>query len=54
MAHSLNRDPAPAPSPAPARPNRPALDSDEVMQARADLAACFRFADRLNLAVAIP
>jgi ribulose-5-phosphate 4-epimerase/fuculose-1-phosphate aldolase len=47
MAHSLNRDPAP--SAATDRPNRPALDSDEVTQARIDLAACFRFADRLGM-----
>ncbi|EKF44553.1 aldolase [Nitratireductor indicus] len=29
--------------------NRPALDSDEVWQARLDLAACFRFAARLGM-----
>lgn len=31
------------------RHNRPALDSDEVWQARLDLAACFRFAARLGM-----
>lgn len=48
MAHSLNRDPQPADAQV-ERPNRPALDSDEVMQARIDLAACFRFADRFGM-----
>lgn len=49
MAHSLHHDPLPAASVPADRLNRPALDSDEVMQARADLAACFRFADRLGM-----
>ncbi len=49
MAHSLNRDSAPPASVPTDRLNRPALDGDEVMQARIDLAACFRFADRLGM-----
>jgi ribulose-5-phosphate 4-epimerase/fuculose-1-phosphate aldolase len=50
MAHVFN---AAAPAPAEAaprdRPNRPALDSDIVREARIDLAACFRMAARLGL-----
>lgn len=51
MAHSLDRSPQ---APADAenellRHNRPALDSDEIRQARLDLAACFRFAARLGM-----
>lgn len=48
MAHSLNREPAPHATES-ERSNRPALDSDEVKQARIELAACFRFADRLGM-----
>lgn len=47
MAHALNRDAAPqvgVPS-----PNRPALDGEEVWNARVDLAACFRLAARLGM-----
>lgn len=46
MAHSLGREHIA--SSTVDRANRPPLDSDEVMQARVDLAACFRFADRLG------
>ena len=48
MAHALNPTAAPNPSPA-SGGNQPALDSPEVWQARADLAACFRMAARHGL-----
>ena len=47
MAHSLGREQMATPS-STDRSNRPPLDSEEVVQARIDLAACFRFADRLG------
>lgn len=52
MAHPLDpaggtrRAPAPVPR---AGDNRPALDGEEVWQARVDLAACFRMAARLGM-----
>ncbi len=48
MAHSLNPLGGAA-APETATLNRPALDSDEVWNARVDLAACFRFAARLGM-----
>ena len=47
MAHALGDRPDALP--AKPGPNRPALDSDEVWSARADLAACFRMAARYGL-----
>lgn len=51
MAHSLERSSSidSLESGQARRHNRPALDSDEVRQARLDLAACFRFAARLGM-----
>ena len=50
MAHSLsNRGTALQSADSKLRHNRPAIDSDEVMQARRDLAACFRSAARLGM-----
>jgi ribulose-5-phosphate 4-epimerase/fuculose-1-phosphate aldolase len=50
MAQSLGKDRVPAAAGAdPARLNRPALDSEEVWEARADLAASLRFAARLGM-----
>lgn len=46
MAHALSERPAPQGKPG---PNQPALDSEEVWEARADLAACFRMAARYGL-----
>lgn len=47
MAHALGR--SSTPSGAGLGTNQPALDSDEVRQAREDLAACFRMAARHGL-----
>ena len=44
MAHSFNAASPPSPG-----PNQPDLESDEVRQARIDLAACFRMAARHGL-----
>ncbi|MGO7808057.1 class II aldolase/adducin family protein, partial [Rhizobium ruizarguesonis] len=44
MAHSLNTAPSPA-----GCPNQPKLDTDDIWQARFDLAACFRMAARLGM-----
>lgn len=44
MAHSLNTAPSPA-----GGPNQPKLDTDDIWQARVDLAACFRMAARLGM-----
>ena len=49
MAHSLDRDTVPDAAVPAERRNRPAIDGAEIMQARVDLAACFRFADRLGM-----
>jgi ribulose-5-phosphate 4-epimerase/fuculose-1-phosphate aldolase len=50
MAHSLsNKGSGSSPSDAARHHNRPALDSEEVMRERRDLAACFRFAARLGM-----
>lgn len=44
MARSLNTAPSPA-----GGPNQPKLDTDDIWQARIDLAACFRMAARLGM-----
>ncbi|MBY5342224.1 aldolase [Rhizobium leguminosarum] len=44
MAHSLNTAPTPT-----GGPNQPKLDTDDIWQARVDLAACFRMAARLGM-----
>ena len=44
MAHSLNTPSSPA-----AGANQPKLDTEEIWQARVDLAACFRMAARLGM-----
>lgn len=50
MAHSLsNKGRVSSPAGAALHHNRPALDGEEVIQARRDLAACFRFAARLGM-----
>lgn len=46
MAHALNHPTTPQADAS--SPNRPALDGEEVWNARVDLAACFRFAARLG------
>jgi len=52
VAHSLHSTGEPRTPPAPdlrGSGNRPALDGEEVWQARVDLAACFRMAARLGM-----
>ena len=44
MAHSLNTS-----FPRPSGPNQPNLETEEIWQARVDLAACFRMAARYGL-----
>jgi ribulose-5-phosphate 4-epimerase/fuculose-1-phosphate aldolase len=49
MAHALNSSPSAATDPSLSGANQPSLDSPEIWQARADLAACFRMAARYGL-----
>ena len=49
MAHAFTSATAPSVTAPRDLPNRPALDSDIVREARIDLAACFRMAARLGL-----
>jgi len=49
MAHQLGREAADRADPDTGGHNRPPLDGEEVAEAKADLAACFRFAARLGM-----